>query len=540
MKTKAILILVVLLSLTMCLCLSACNNLEPAPDPTDDNYRVFYQIFVGSFSDSNGDGVGDLRGIINRMDYLNDGNINSGKSLGVQGLWLSPIFESPSYHKYDATDYYSVDWEFGTEDDLKELVELAHSRNVKVILDLAINHTSTQNEWFKEFKKARKPYKDHPDGDTDNPYYDFYTCVRGSERVSGRTWYQVPQCSDWYYEGNFDTGMPELNFDNEAVRQEVVNVAKHYLDIGIDGFRFDAIKYIYYNDTAETVEFWKWYMEQLKAIKPDIYTVGECWDPDSTILQYYPAMNCFAFSAGTTASGRIATAVRSQSMSAYTNYVVNLQSQILAANPDGMFIPFIANHDNDRAAGYLDIPDGNAYMAANLLILTPGSPFIYYGEEIGMKGSRGGAQTDANRRLAMLWGDGDTIEDPIGATYNADYQTNGTVSSHQKDKNSLLHHYEKLIGLRVKYPEIARGIYTAIGSFSQSGVGGFSVDYNGSKLAIIHNSSDEEVTVAMPLGFVAIGDYVGLNGARIVDGQLVIGAKTSVILTFDIPQPTTK
>ena len=522
MKIKIILLLVVILTLVASLCLSACGK-EPAPDPTDDNYRVFYQIFVGSFSDSNGDGVGDLRGIINRMDYLNDGNINSGKSLGVQGLWLSPIFSSPSYHKYDATDYYSVDWEFGTEDDLKELVELCHSRNVKVILDLAINHTSTQNEWFRQFRDARRK------GDTTNPYYDFYTCVRASEQVSGRTYKQIASNSEWYYECNFDSGMPELNFDNDVVRAEVVKIAKYYLDLGIDGFRFDAIKYIYYNDTAQTVDFWKWYMQELKAIKPDIYTVGECWDPDDTILQYYPALNCFAFSAGTDPSGKIATAVRNNSVSAYTTYVTNLQKKILAANPEGMFVPFIANHDNDRAAGYLDVPDGNAYMAANLLMLTPGSPFVYYGEEIGMKGSRGGAQTDANRRLAMLWGDGDTVENPSGSTYKEEYQTNGTVASQLKDKNSLLNHYSKLVSIRVKYPEIARGMYSVL-TVAKSGVGGFIVDYNGSKLAIIHNSSNEEVLIDIPEGFATLGDFVGWNKAKIVKGQLKIGAKTSVIL----------
>ena len=124
-------------------------------DPIDDNYRTYYQIFVGSFSDSNGDGIGDIRGIINRLDYLNDGNVNSGKSLGVQGLWLSPIFSSPSYHKYDAKDYYQLDWRFGEEKDLVELINLCHERNVQIILDLAINHTSNQHEWFVKFKEAR-------------------------------------------------------------------------------------------------------------------------------------------------------------------------------------------------------------------------------------------------------------------------------------------------------------------------------------------------------------------------------------------------
>ena len=129
--------------------LTSCNK---EVDPIDDNYRTFYQIFVGSFSDSNEDGIGDLRGIINRFDYLNDGDINSGKSLGIQGIWLSPIFTSPTYHKYDTTNYYEIDPKFGTMDDLKELIALCEERNVKLILDLVINHTSHMHPWFKEFK----------------------------------------------------------------------------------------------------------------------------------------------------------------------------------------------------------------------------------------------------------------------------------------------------------------------------------------------------------------------------------------------------
>ena len=151
------------------------------PDTVDDNYRTFYQIFVGSFSDSNGDGIGDIRGIINRFDYLNNGNMNSDKSLGVQGIWLSPIFSSPSYHKYDAKDYYALDWRFGSEEDLKELIDLCHERNVKIILDLAINHTSNQHEWFLEFKDARV------NGDTANEYYDFYSCATTEEHRSRRS-----------------------------------------------------------------------------------------------------------------------------------------------------------------------------------------------------------------------------------------------------------------------------------------------------------------------------------------------------------------
>ena len=186
----------------------------------EDNDRVFYEIFVGSFSDSDGDGIGDLRGIINRMDYLNDGDPDSGRSLGVEGLWLTPIFKSPSYHKYDVTDYYTIDPSFGTLEDLQELAKLCEERNVKLIIDLVLNHSGSQNKWFSEFKTA------HRAGSTENPYYDYYTWARQGETPSGRTFRAVDGTED-YYECNFSGDMPELNYDNPAVREEMLPLRRH-------------------------------------------------------------------------------------------------------------------------------------------------------------------------------------------------------------------------------------------------------------------------------------------------------------------------
>ena len=236
-----------------------CGCKAAKTDPIDDNYRVFYQIFVGSFSDSDGDGIGDLKGVLNRLDYLNDGNVNSGKSLGIQGIWLSPVFVSPSYHKYDVVDYYQIDPQFGTEEDLKKLIDECHKRNIIVILDLAINHTSINHEWFKRFAEARKA-----ENKTD-AFYDYYTCVTDETKDKGKTYYPIPGTS-YYYEGNFSGDMPELNFNNPEVRNEVLNIAKYYIDLGIDGFRFDAAKYIYYADNDGSVDFWQWYISELKSI----------------------------------------------------------------------------------------------------------------------------------------------------------------------------------------------------------------------------------------------------------------------------------
>ena len=260
------------------------------------NANVFYQIFVGSFSDSDGDGTGDLRGIINRFDYLNDGDPNSGVSLGVEGIWLTPIFRSPSYHKYDISDYYEIDPQFGTMEDLKDLIDLCHERGVKIILDLPINHTSISHIWYTKFLNAHKAK------DTENQYYDYYCYSSLSE--PGRTFAQMYSGGE-YYECNFSRDMPELDFDNPDVRREVVDISKYYLDMGVDGFRFDAAKYIYFGETTRNTDFWEWYMGELRAIKKDVYTVAEVWDGDAVTYPYIAHTNCFNFSMSQF-SGRIA------------------------------------------------------------------------------------------------------------------------------------------------------------------------------------------------------------------------------------------
>ena len=504
------------------------ESLPPMLDPIKDNYRTFYQVFVGSFSDSNGDTYGDLRGLINRFDYLNDGNINSGKSLGVQGIWLSPIFSSPSYHKYDAKDYYKIDWRFGDMNDLRELAQLCEERNVKLILDLAINHTSSQHEWFLQFKKARM------EGDTSNPYYDYYTCVTTEEKVGGRAYQKIAGVDAWF-ECNFSGDMPELNFDNPTVREEMLKVAQYYMELGVDGFRFDAIKYIYYGDTQKSVDFWEWYMGELKKDYPDIYCVGECWSGESEILDYYSAMNCFNF-AMSQAEGKAAMAAKgTSSVSTFTNYIESYQKSVLANNPDGMPMSFLSNHDMDRIAGTF-VTENYMRMAANLYWLSPGSPTIYYGEEIGIRGSRGSANTDANRRLAMLWGDGDTVGNPIGSTYDSSKQISTTVADQLEDPNSLYNYYCKLIAIRHKYEAIARGTYNSI-SCGQKKAGGFLITYGEEKIGLFHNTSTEELSIDLAgcadlagHSFAAILDVIGTGDAKLEGTVLTIAPQTSVIL----------
>ena len=228
------------------------TDAAPSQAP-DDNNRVFYEIFVGSFSDSNGDGIGDLRGVINRLDYLNDGDPDSGLSLGVEGIWLTPVFQSPSYHKYDITDYYAIDPDFGTMDDLKELIDGCHARGIKLILDLPINHTGDQNKWFQSCLNA------HLTHNTENRYYDLYSWLPVGETPPAGRHFARSQKANILYEANFSDSMPELNFSNPLAREMALDVALYYLDIGIDGFRFDAAKYIEFGDNPASVSFWDWY-----------------------------------------------------------------------------------------------------------------------------------------------------------------------------------------------------------------------------------------------------------------------------------------
>ena len=315
-----------------------------------DNNRVFYEIFVGSFSDSDGDGTGDLRGIINRMDYLNDGDSASGKSLGVEGIWLTPIFLSPSYHKYDVTDYYQIDPAFGTMEDLQELISLCHERDVKLILDLVLNHTGRENEWYLRFLEA------HRENRITDRYYDWYTWYPEGDTLpaAGRF---MPENGEMTVEANFSDQMPELNYDNPLVRKRMLDIGKHYLAMGVDGFRFDAAKYLYLNDHEKNAAFWAWYIGELKKVNPEVYTVAEVWDSESAVNQYAGSVNCFRFSASQ-AEGLLAGTAKGGNVNRFTADTQRYLDEIRSIRPDAMNIFFLSNHDTDRAAGFLTSPPG--------------------------------------------------------------------------------------------------------------------------------------------------------------------------------------
>lgn len=414
---------------------------------------VGYQIFVASFRDSDGDGVGDIRGIIDSLDYLED--------LGVQTLWLTPIQKSESYHGYDTIDYYQVDSKFGSNADYRELLFKCHERGMKVIMDLVLNHTSTNNIWFTLSQRAAKGTDEF--GNTIN-YRDLYhwkykgTMVQYYENGGYKEipveehpdWYKDGE-SNYYYYGKFGSSMAELNYDCQAARELVKNLAQYWLAFGVDGFRLDAVKHIYmkdevadttgdlivqdvgertYYDTqlgkyvttnfdyssdiTKNINFWKEFATDIKNIYPDCFLVGENFDGyGARIAPYYQALDSqFDFSLyyhnaewlfqkknGMNASYMSVTQPNetyNKYSSNGTTYIDGVGNVPMGNRPDFINSAFTSNHDVDRAINHVNSTDkitgtskeiNRAKVHAASTILSPGISWIYYGDELGMSGN---------------------------------------------------------------------------------------------------------------------------------------------------------
>ncbi|MDE6129671.1 MAG: glycosidase, partial [Lachnospiraceae bacterium] len=261
-------------------CLGACGKKDDwrAKDVQviDDNYRTWYEIFVYSFCDSDGDQIGDLQGVISKLDYIAD--------LGFNGIWLMPIMPSDTYHKYDVKDYMSIDEAYGTMEDFDELAAECDKRGIKLIIDLVLNHTSSSHPWFVAACDYLKGLEEGEEASADEcPYYEYYNFVKGDP--SSNNWYQVGN-TDYYYEGVFWSEMPDVNFECQALREEFEAIMKFWLDKGAGGFRLDAVKEFYSGATGRNVEVLTWVNDYVKSVKPDAYMVGEAWDGLSTYAQY--------------------------------------------------------------------------------------------------------------------------------------------------------------------------------------------------------------------------------------------------------------
>lgn len=487
---------------------------------------VYYEIFVRSFYDTNGDGIGDLNGVTAKIDYL--------KELGIGGIWLMPINASPSYHGYDTTDYYAVNPEYGTLDDLKELLEEAHKRNIKVIMDLVVNHSSKEHPWFKEAL-----------ADKNSPYRSWYTFAAADEKVQadgavgGDPWHKYGSLK---YLGVFWEGMPDLNFDEPKVREEMIKIGQFWLEQGLDGFRLDAAKHIFGDfawaektpeTQAKNKAWWQQFRAGMSEVNPNAYLIGEVWDSLTVIAPYFDqALNsAFHFDL----ADRLLSAADSE-QEADLAYSLGRAYGVYEKSSGGTFVdaPFLSNHDQNRTMTVLNGNVEHAKMAAAMLLTLPGTPYLYYGEELGMKG----AKPDECIREPMLW-----YSDPSGGEGQTTWEHSRhnaeagpvSVEAQSNDEQSMLSHYRMLIKWRNEEPALQNG-----------GIAEYKLETKNAKLSVyvrvtetervlvVHNlSGEQQMTDLKPSE--TYGSFTELahtsdSAAKLSEGKLTIPAYSTVVL----------
>lgn len=486
-------------------------------------YGVKYEIFVLSFADSNNDGKGDLKGLTEKLDYI--------QKLGVNGIWLMPIMPSPSYHKYDVSDYKNIHPDYGTLEDFKIFTTEAHKRGIRVIIDLVLNHTATNHPWFESAKT-----------DKNSPYRDYFVWAKKDsirDQISKkkvtvdsdniRQWHEVSgdSTAEHYY-GFFSSHMPDLNFDNQKVRDEMVDIARFWMEeMKVDGFRFDAARHLYPSDRAyDCHQFWIWYREQLTKIKPDIYMVGEVYSTDRNEVSPYakgmPAL--FNFDLGS----RVITTLNTgkDTLDLIANYAEQIDF-FKSSNPEFLDAPILTNHDQNRIMSQLGNDSAKARVAASILLTLPGTPYVYYGEELGMRG----AKPDEFIREPFLWGDEKITPDWMTPKFNL-ADSVADVKTQTDDKHSLLNHYRNLIAYRNSSKPLTYGSIEAIADLPSSIIG-LKRTFDAKTEVVFHNISGSTVKLKLNPDLIKFRN-IGFTSDDVItlkEEELTLPAYTTIILT---------
>ena len=508
----------------------ATGSLElPELNVIDDKYRTTYEIFVYSFYDSDGDGIGDLQGVKEKLDYVNDGDDSTFTDLGCNEIWLMPISTSPTYHKYDITDYMDIDPEYGTLEDFDELVKACHDRGINLIIDLVLNHTSVEHPWFKEASQYLKDNAELenlytaggdiiPELKEECPYLYYYNFSKDEQ-----TGYEKLNGTNWYYEARFWSGMPDLNLDNDDVKAEIADITQFWTDKGVDGFRLDAVTSYYTDDDESNIRFMTWLNDTVKSQNPEAYIVGEAWTASATYAEYYKSgVDSFFDFDFSGSEGMIASVARSKKSAASYAEALEKEEELFASKSSTYVnAPFYTNHDMARSAGYFTGKgsENKVKLAGALNLLMGGNAFIYYGEELGMKGSG----KDENKRAPMQWISSDE-GDYAGAVGMCDGPADMEsfdmiypgLDEQESDPYSIYNYFKAAIRLRNTYPVIARGKTQAVEELSGDRLGAFvrflddsdekdksdaqsgeGVNYGPESLLVLINNGEEETEVEL-------------------------------------------
>jgi maltose alpha-D-glucosyltransferase/alpha-amylase len=468
-------------------------------DPEWFKRAVFYEVLVRSFNDSDGDGVGDLRGLMEKLDYL--------EWLGVDCLWLPPFYPSPLRDGgYDVSDYKNVLPEFGTLEQFAEFVDHAHSRGMRVIIDFVMNHTSDQHPWFQSSRE-----------DPDGPYGDFYVWADDDVHYSdARVIFVDTEPSNWtfdpvrkqYFWHRFFSHQPDLNFENPAVREAILDALRFWLNLGVDGFRLDAVPYLYEQEgtNCENLPETHAFLKQIRKVVDDEYpdTVLLCeanqWPTD--VVEYFgdPSVGgdechmAFHFPV----MPRIFMAVRRESrypvseiMAQTPDKPANCQWGIFLRNHDELTLEMVSDEDRDymwneyakdprmkanigirrRLAPLLENDTNQIELFTALLLSLPGSPVLYYGDEIGMGdniwlGDRDGVRTPMqwtpDRNAGFSTSDPGRLTLPVIMDAVYGYQVTN-VEAQMTNSSSLLHWTRRMIEVRKQNPAFGLGEFTDLG-----------------------------------------------------------------------------
>lgn len=497
------------------------------------NDRVFYEIFVRSFADSTrgplaNDGIGDLQGIIEKLDYLNDGDPATITDLGVTGIWLMPVNPSPSYHGYDVTDYYGINPQYGTRADFERLVAECHRRGIRVIVDLVLNHTSSEHPHFRKALAGDPKYRD---------WYIFADPDKVPDTLG--PWNQIvwQRIGDQRFFGIFWSGMPDLNYRNPAVTAEAYRIADFWLDdMKVDGFRLDAVRHLIedgdvMNDTPETQAWLRGFESHLRAGGRDPMVVGEVWTHTDVVSDYVRQG-----ALGLAFEFDLAGAILDAADSGTKDKLEYALREVGTSYPPNQFASFLTNHDQDRVASVLRQDVAKLRLAAALLLTGPGVPFLYYGEEIGQVG----AKPDEMIRNPMPWSGG-----PNGGFTSAPrpwerlqkgFETRN-VAAQSADPGSLLGYYRRLIALRRSEPALAEGDLALIDT-GRDDVIAWRRSAGGRTVTVVANLGAAEVqSLALPGLDGPLDDLLAVEGVNATRGLALAPRSVRVLAPARIAAP---
>ncbi len=453
----------------------------------EDDQRVWYEIFVYSYCDSDGDGIGDLNGVLKKLPEL--------EAMGIGGIWLMPIHPSTTYHKYNVSDYYAIDPDYGTMEDFDALIAECEQRGIRVIMDLVVNHTGSEHPWFRELTKYL--YTVTPEQTLDSgacPYVDYYNL-----RTSAATGYRQIGSTGFYYECMFSSDMPDLNLGSQAVRAEIKAIMEFWLGKGVAGFRLDAAKEFYSGKTEKNIEVLKFLQDTAESIKPGAYMVAEVWDSFSEITRYYESgiTAIFDYPFGNS-NGKIISVLRGAGndkvVSTYAPALEKADKAYLGSNPNYIDAPFLSNHDVGRIAGFVNRSEEQTKLAGAMNLFMSGSVFVYYGEEIGMIA---GAGDDPSKRAPMYWNaernDG-TTKTPPGCKLPESYIF-GSLAEQKEDDYSIYNYYRQAIAIRNALPVISHGRVAAEAALNQGCVSAQRKTWGDESCIILMNISEESAQV---------------------------------------------